>query len=95
MEESLQDRRDPRAPARGRHILRSKEYLKHADQNIKRQISILYLAISLLLVFQGLFTLRAVGWIAFDDIVLTTVTSFLAILTCLLLIRTKTWLQAS
>ncbi len=75
------------------HILCSTEYLRRADQDLKRQVSILYLAIALLLTYQGLFTLRAAGWIALDDLVLTSVTSLLAIVTCLLLIRTKAWLR--
>ena len=92
VEESLQDVaiRERQLEA---HILRSKEYLKRANQNIKRQIFILYAAIALLLAYQGFFTLRAVGWIAFDDVLLTTITSCVAIVTCLLLIRTKTWLR--
>src|SRR5271154_4658593 len=92
VEESLQDVaiRERQLEA---HILRSKEYLKRANQNIKRQIFTLYAAIALLLAYQGFFTLRAVGWTAFDDVLLTTITSCVAIVTCLLLIRTKTWLR--
>ncbi len=37
-------------------ILRSPEYLKRADQELKRQVAMLYLAIALLILFQGLFT---------------------------------------
>ena len=43
------------------YILRSPEYVKRADQELKRQVTMLYLAIALLLVFQGLFALRATG----------------------------------
>ena len=75
------------------HILCSKEYLKRVDQELKRQVSMLYLAIALLIVFQGLFTIRSAGWIAVNDVVLTSITSLLAIITCLLLIRTKAWLR--
>jgi hypothetical protein len=75
------------------HILRSAEYLKCADQNLKRQVFILYLAIALLLLFQVLFSFRAVDEIPHSAIVLVGVTSLLAIVNCLLLIRTKTWLQ--
>lgn len=75
------------------HILRSAEYLKCADQNLKRQVSMLYLAIALLLLFQVLFSFRAVNEIPHSAIVLVSVTSVLAIVNCLLLIRTKTWLQ--
>jgi hypothetical protein len=75
------------------HLLRSTEYLKCADQNLKRQVSMLYLAIALLLLFQVLFSFRAVDEIPHSAIVLVSVTSILAIVNCLLLIRTKTWLQ--
>jgi hypothetical protein len=75
------------------HILRSTEYLKCADQNLKRQVSMLYLAIALLLLFQVLFSFREVNEIPHSALVLVSVTSLLAIVNCLLLIRTKTWLQ--
>jgi hypothetical protein len=75
------------------HILRSTEYLRRADQELKRQVSMLYLAIALLLVIQGLFTLHAVGNMPLSCVALISVTSFLAIINCMLLIRTKTWLH--
>jgi len=75
------------------HILRSPEYLKRADQELKRQVTMLYLAIALLLVFQGLFTLRAAGQLPVSGMLLMSLTSFLAIVNCLLLIKTKTWLH--
>jgi hypothetical protein len=75
------------------HLLQSPEYLLRADQELKRQVSILYLAIALLLVFQGIFTMRAEGEVPLSAIILTTVTSFLAVLNCLLLIRTKACLR--
>jgi len=75
------------------YILRSPEYLKRADQELKRQVTMLYLAISLLIVFQGLFTLRATGSLPASGVILMSVTSFLAIVNCLLLIKTKTWLH--
>jgi Flp pilus assembly protein TadB len=74
------------------HILSSPEYLHKADQELKRQVTMLYLAIALLLVFHGLFTFRATG-LPLAGVLLMTVTSILAILNCLLLIRTKTWLR--
>ena len=74
-------------------ILRSPEYLKRADQELKRQVTMLYLAIALLLVFQGLFTFRAAGELPISGVVLMSVTSILAIVNCLLLIHTKTWLN--
>jgi hypothetical protein len=91
-EESLQDVaiRERQLEA---HILRSTEYLRRADQDLKRQVSILYLAIALLLVFQGLFAVRAIDQISLGGFILISVTSFLAIANCLLLIKTKTWLR--
>jgi hypothetical protein len=75
------------------YILRSPEYMKRADQELKRQVTMLYLAIALLIVFQGLFTLRAAGEFPISAVLLMSVTSFLAIVNCLLLIQTKTWLH--
>jgi hypothetical protein len=75
------------------YILRSPEYLRRADQELKRQVTILYLAIALLLVFQGLFTLRSAGELPLSGVILMSVTSVLAIVNCLLLIQTKTWLH--
>src|SRR5471032_2595768 len=75
------------------YILRSPEYLQRADQELKRLVTMLYLAIALLLVFQGLFTLRAAGNLPVSAVILMSVTSFLAIVNCLLLIKTKTWLH--
>jgi hypothetical protein len=73
------------------HILSSSEYLYRADQELKRQVSMLYLAIALLFVFQGLFAYGTSGHIPMSETLLTTGTSFLAIANCLLLIRTKMW----
>jgi hypothetical protein len=75
------------------YILRSPEYLKRADQELKRQVTMLYLAIALLLVFQGLFTFGASAHLPLGGVILMSVTSFLAIVNCLLLIHTKTWLN--
>jgi hypothetical protein len=75
------------------HLLRSPEYLHRADQELKRQVSLLYLAVALLLVFQGLFSWRAAGQIPFGLLLLTVVTSILAVVNCLLLIRTKNCLR--
>jgi hypothetical protein len=75
------------------YILRSPEYRRKADQELKRQVTMLYLAIALLLVFQGLFTLRAAASLPMSGVILMSVTSFLAIVKCLLLIHTKTWLH--
>jgi hypothetical protein len=75
------------------HLLRSPEYLRRADQELKRQVTLLYLAVALLLVFQGLFAWRTVEQIPLALLLLTGVTSLLAILNCLLLIRTKNCLR--
>ena len=74
-------------------ILRSPEYLKKADQELKRQVTMLYLAIALLILFQGLFSISATGRLPLAAVVLMSVTSILAIVNCLLLIRTKKWLN--
>jgi len=74
-------------------ILRSPEYIKRADQELKRQVTILYLAIALLLVFQGFFPLKVLGVLPISEMLLISVTSVLAIINCLLIIRTKTWLH--
>ena len=75
------------------YLLRSPEYLHRADQELKRQVAMLYLAIALLVVFQGLFTLQATGQLPLGGVILMSVTAFLAIVNCLLLIKTKTWLR--
>jgi hypothetical protein len=75
------------------HLLRSPEYLHRADQELKRQVSMLYLAVALLLVFQGLFSWRAAGQVPFGLLLLTGVTSILAVVNCVLLIRTKNCLR--
>ncbi len=71
------------------HLLRSPEYLHKADQDLKRQVAILYLAIALLLLFQGIFVLREAGTMPGGLLALIVFTALLAIANCLLLIRTK------
>jgi hypothetical protein len=75
------------------YLLRSPEYLNRADQELKRQVTMLYLAIALLIVFQGLFTLRAAGHLPLSGMILMSITSLLAIVNCILLIKTKTCLR--
>ena len=75
------------------HLLHSPDYLRKCDQMVKRQVVMLYLAIALLVLFQGIFTLRTAGQIPISTTALTTVTSLLAIINCLLLIRTKACLR--
>jgi hypothetical protein len=91
-EESLQDVmiRERQLHA---HILRSAEYLRKADIQLKRQVTMLYLAISLLILFQGLFALREAMLIPMSCTALIGVTSLLAVINCLLLIRTKNGLR--
>ncbi len=91
-EESLQDVTIRRRQLE-QHLLKSAEYLGRADRELKRQVTILYLAIALLLIFQGLFTYHEADRLALSELGLVTVTSFLAIVNCVLLIRTKTWLH--
>lgn len=71
------------------HLLRSPEYLFKADQGLKRQITMLYLAIALLFLFEGFFVLLEArhmpGWL----LGLILFTALLAIVNCVLLIRTK------
>ena len=74
-------------------ILKSPEYRKRADRELKRQVAMLYLAIALLLIFQGFFTLKVLGVLPISEMMLVSVTSVLAIVNCLLLIHTKTWLH--
>ncbi len=74
-------------------ILKSPEYRKRADRELKRQVTMLYLAIALLLTFQGFFTLKVLGVLPISEMMLVSVTSVLAIVNCLLLIHTKTWLH--
>ncbi len=71
------------------HILRSESYLKRADRDLKRQVSMIYLAIALILLFQGIFTLRTQNWASTDHLLLTCFTSLLAIINCCLLMHTK------
>ncbi len=75
------------------HLLRSPEYLHKADQDLKRQVALLYLAIALLLVFQGIFVLREAGTMPGSLLGLIVFTAMLAIVNCLLLIRTKHYLN--
>jgi Na+-translocating ferredoxin:NAD+ oxidoreductase RnfD subunit len=75
------------------HLLRSPEYLRRADQELKRQVTLLYLAIALLLLFQGLFAWRTAGQIPIALLLLTIATALLAVVNCVLLIRTKNCLR--
>jgi hypothetical protein len=76
-----------------KHLLRSPEYLYKADQDLKRQVAMLYLAVALLLLFQGIFVLREARTMPGGLLALIIFTSTLAIVNCLLLIRTKRYLH--
>jgi hypothetical protein len=75
------------------HILRSAEYRKRVDRDLKRLVSMLYLAIALLLLIQGMFTYQAMAQAPVNRLVLMGVISFLGVMNCLLLIQTKSWLH--
>lgn len=87
-DEALRDLKT-RAQQLETHLLRSPEYLFQADQGLKRQVAMLYLAIALLFVFEGFFVFvearKMPGWL----LGLILFTSLLAIVNCALLIRTK------
>ena len=71
------------------HLLRSPEYLSKADRDLKRQLVVLYLAIALLLLFEGVFVLREARHMPDGLLALIIFTSALAIANCCLLIHTK------
>jgi hypothetical protein len=74
-------------------ILRSMEYRRRVDQALRRQVAMLFLAIALLVVFHNYFPLLTGGGISILGASLLSLTALLAIGTCVLLIRTKGWLQ--
>jgi len=92
IEESLQDVaiREKQLEA---HILRSVEYRNRVDRDLKRLVSMLYLAISLLLLIQGMFTYQAMAQAPVNRLVLMGIISFLGVMNCFLLIQTKSWLH--
>jgi hypothetical protein len=92
IEESLQDVtiRERQLEA---HILRSAEYQKRAHRDLRRLVAMLYLAISLLMLIQGLFAFRAVSEFPIHGVILLSVTAILGALNCCLLIQTKRWLH--
>ena len=75
------------------HLLRSPEYLSKAGRDLKRQVVVLYLAIALLLLFEGVFVLREARHMPAWLLALIVFTSALAIANCVLLIRTKRYLH--
>jgi hypothetical protein len=92
MDEPLDDL-NVRARQLERHLLRSPEYLSKADRDLKRQVVILYLAIALLLLFEGIFVIREARHMPDGLLALIVFTSALAIVNCVLLIRTKHYLH--
>jgi hypothetical protein len=75
------------------HILRSTEYRKRVDRDLKRLVSMLYLAIALLLLIQGMFTYQEMEQAPVNRFVLMGIIAFLGVLNCFLLIQTKSWLH--
>lgn len=75
------------------HIIRSEEYVRRFERDFKRQVLMLYLSIVLLLLFQSVFAWSFATHLKFGEMTLILTTSFLAILNCLLLINTKSWLK--
>ena len=75
------------------HLLHSPEYLQRAHGEITRQVVLLYFAIGILILFQGLFTWKTAGHVPMRETVLTSLTALFAIINCLLLIRTKAGLR--
>jgi uncharacterized protein (TIGR04222 family) len=71
------------------HLLRSPEYRSRADQRLMRQVATLYLAIVLLIVFEGFFVLLEAHHMPAWLLMLILFTSLLAIANCVLIIRTK------
>ena len=71
------------------HLLQSPEYRFKADQDLKRQVTMLYLAIALLFIFEGFFIGKEAGHMPSWLLALIIFTSLLAIVNCVLLIRTK------
>lgn len=75
------------------HIIRSEEYLRRLDRDLKRQVLMLYVSIVLLLGFQGLYAWSLRHELAFTEAGMMVVTSLLAIFNCVLLIRTKGFMR--
>lgn len=92
-DDEAQDDLATRARQLEEHLLRSPEYLFKADQGLKRQVTMLYLAIALLLVFQFLFAVSEAHHMPLSVMALIVFTSILAIVNCVLLIQTKTHLR--
>ena len=76
-----------------RHLLQSPDYLSRANRELKRNIFMLYLAIALLILFQGIFTWKNTGRLPVGLVILNIATSLVAIFNCLLIIRTKRCLR--
>jgi len=75
------------------HLLRSPAYQQQADRHFKRHVVTLYLAVALLLLFQGLFAVGLRENLPLLVVSLTTVTALLGIANCVLMIHARRWLQ--
>lgn len=75
------------------HILRSEEYLERFQREFKRQVLMLYLSIVLLFLFQSLFAWNMRAHLQMNEAALILITTLLAIMNCILLIHTKSWLR--
>ncbi len=75
------------------HIIRSEEYLRHFDRDFKRQVLMLYLCIALILLFQSWFFYQSALYSRWDIALFVLGISVLAISNCVLLIRTKLFLN--
>lgn len=75
------------------HIIRSEEYLRQFDRDFKRQVLMLYLCIALILLFQSWFFYQSAMYSRWDIALFVLGISVLAIGNCMLLIRTKLFLN--
>jgi len=75
------------------HIIRSEEYLRQFDRDFKRQVLMLYLCIALILLFQSWFFYQSAMYSRWDIALFVLGISVLAVGNCMLLIRTKMFLN--
>lgn len=75
------------------HIIRSEEYLRQFDRDFKRQVLMLYVCIALILLFQSWFLYQSAAYSRWEIALFVFGVSVLAIGNCVLLIRTKLFLN--
>lgn len=75
------------------HIIRSEEYLRQFDRDFKRQVLMLYVCIALILLFQSWFFYQSAAYSRWEIALFVLGISALAIGNCVLLIRTKLFLN--